>query len=224
MFKVLVIEDDCDIRKIVCDYYIANGYSVVEAVDGKDGIEKFNSDLDLIVLDIMMPIIDGWSVCRRIRAKSDVPIIILTARLDEEDELQGFELRANDYIRKPFSPAVLIARSEQLLNRNRTDEDVKDELLCFEGLSINLSSRVVMLDGVEVQLTLKEFEILYYLACNKGIVLSREQIIKTVWGYEYFVDTRVIDNHIKKLRKALKVHSTFIKTVFGVGYKFEVSR
>jgi len=222
-YTVLVIEDEYNIRKIVCDYFRAEGFDVIQACNGKEGIERFEDEkIDLIILDIMMPELDGWTVCRRIRKKSDVPIIILTARTEEDDELMGFELKADDYVKKPFSPGILVARAKVLLNRTAgTILEDKDKII-KAGVEVNKSERKVKVSEKNIELTPKEFEILVYLMEHSEIVFSREKILDSVWGYDYFGDIRVVDNHIKKLRKALGDKSYLIRTVFGVGYKFEV--
>lgn len=221
--KILVIEDEEAIRKIISDYFRAEGYQVIEGINGKDGLEKFelHQGIDLIILDVMMPELDGWTVCRRVRKLSDVPIIMLTARTDEDDELMGFELKADDYVKKPFSPAILIARAKLLLSKKRIDENVS-ELMNKYGLFINKATREVSLDNSLVELTTKEFDILTYLVENENRVFNREQILSEIWGYDFVGDTRIVDNHIKKIRKALGDKSYYIRTVFGVGYKFEV--
>lgn len=223
-FSILVIEDESNIRKIIADYFKAENYRVIEACDGKMGIEKFKEEeVDLVILDIMMPKLDGWSVCRRIRKESDIPIIILTARTEEDDELMGFELKANDYVKKPFSPAVLVMRAKNLLSTKISTYVKEEEKLIKSGLEVEKLSRQVYLDKERIELTPKEFDILCYLMEHEGRVFSREQILNQVWGYDFIGDTRIVDNHIKKLRKALKDKSFFIRTVFGVGYKFEVT-
>lgn len=221
--KILVIEDEENIRKIISDYFRAESYQVIEGVNGKDGLEKFemHEDIDLIILDVMMPELDGWTVCRRVRKVSDVPIIMLTARTDEDDELMGFELKADDYVKKPFSPAILIARARLLLSKKRIDEENGEEINKY-GLSINKATRQVRLDKRSVDLTTKEFDILTYLVEHENRVFSRDQILSEIWGYDFVGDTRIVDNHIKKIRKALGDKSYYIRTVFGVGYKFEV--
>ncbi|QZY55822.1 response regulator transcription factor [Crassaminicella profunda] len=222
-YSILVIEDEKNIRKIIVDYFKSENYIVIEACDGKEGIEKFEKEqVDLIILDIMMPKLDGWAVCRRIRKKSQVPIIMLTARTEEDDELMGFELKADDYVKKPFSPAVLVARAKLLLNRKKDVLKEKEDIIKKHGLKVDRLSREVYKDEKRIELTPKEFDILYYLMENEGLVFSRDQILNHVWGYDFLGDTRTVDNHIKKLRKALKDKSYFIRTVFGVGYKFEV--
>ncbi|MCT4619368.1 MAG: response regulator transcription factor [Marinisporobacter sp.] len=221
--SILIIEDEKNIRKIISDYFRAENYEVIEACDGKEGIEKFEKEqVDLIILDIMMPKLDGWTVCRRIRKKSQVPIIMLTARTEEDDELMGFELKADDYVKKPFSPAVLVARAKLLLNRKRDILKEKENIIKKQGLKVNQLSREVYIDEERIELTPKEFDILCYLMEHEGMVFSRDQILNHVWGYDFLGDTRTVDNHIKKLRKALKDKSYFIRTVFGIGYKFEV--
>ncbi|MCT4604783.1 MAG: response regulator transcription factor [Marinisporobacter sp.] len=220
-YSILIIEDEKNIRKIISDYFRAENYEVIEACDGKEGVEKFEKEeVDLIILDIMMPKLDGWTVCRRIRKKSQVPIIMLTARTEEDDELMGFELKADDYVKKPFSPAVLVARAKLLLNRKR--DILKEDIIKKQGLKVDPSSRKVYIDQETIELTPKEFDILHYLMEHEGMVFSRDQILNHVWGYDFLGDRRTVDNHIKKLRKALKDKSYFIRTVFGVGYKFEV--
>lgn len=219
--KILIIEDENGIRKVIRDFLSAEGFEIIEASDGQEGIDKFMEDeYDLVILDIMMPILDGWSVCRRIRKKSDVPIIILTARGDEDDELLGFELKADDYVKKPFSPAVLVARVKKHLTWENEAQD--SDNIVKGDLEINILSREVFIENVKIELTLKSFDILWYLVSNEGIVISREKILDNIWGIDYFGDTRVVDNHIKKLRKAMQDKSFYIRTVFGVGYKFEV--
>lgn len=222
--SILIIEDEKNIRKIIADYFKAENYQVVEACDGKEGIEKFQAEqIDLIILDIMMPKLDGWTVCRRIRQQSDTPIIILTARTEEDDELMGFELKADDYVKKPFSPAVLIARAKILLSRKKVLLHKEQDEIIKQGIIIHKLSREVYIDKEKIELTPKEFDILCYLVEHESIVFSRDKILNHIWGYDFMGDTRVVDNHIKKLRKALKDKSYYIRTVFGVGYKFEVS-
>ncbi|SKC89645.1 response regulator transcription factor [Maledivibacter halophilus] len=222
-YSILVIEDEENIRKIISDYFKAENYNVIEACDGKEGIEKFGKEkVDLIILDIMMPKLDGWTVCRRIRKQSQVPIIMLTARTEEDDELMGFELKADDYVKKPFSPAVLVARAKLLLMRKKNVIKEKEGIMKKQGLKVDKLAREVYIDQERVELTPKEFDILCYLMNHEGMVFSRDQILNSIWDYDFIGDTRVVDNHIKKLRKALKDKSYFIRTVFGVGYKFEV--
>ncbi len=220
--KILVIEDEKNIRKIIKDYFSAEGFQVKEASNGKMGLELFEEEpVDLVILDVMMPELDGWTVCRRIRKVSEVPIIMLTARTDEDDELMGFELKADDYVKKPFSPAILVARAKLLLSKKRVGDTVGEQLSKY-GLVIDKGTREVTLENSGIELTTKEFDILSYLVEHENRVFSREQILSQVWGYDFVGDTRIVDNHIKKIRKALGEKSYYIKTVFGVGYKFEV--
>lgn len=195
----------------------------MEAKNGKEALDIFNSDqsIDLIILDIMMPELDGWSVCRQIRKSSRVPVIMLTARSDESDELFGFDLGADEYITKPFSPMILVARVQALLRRSGNAEY---STKLFDGLEINEIGRDVYIDGVKLDLSPKEFELLVFLADNKGIALSRDQILNSVWDYDYFGDARTVDTHIKKLRLKLGDKGDFIQTVRGLGYKFEVKK
>jgi DNA-binding response OmpR family regulator len=220
--KVLIIEDDKFIRTITRDCFLEERFNVIETSTGKDGFDTFDETIDLVILDIMLPDLDGWSVCKRIRAVSDVPIIILTARSEDEDKLMGFELMADDYVTKPFSPAVLVARAKVLIKRARGNILGEKDYIEKSGIVVNKSSREVKINDESLELPPKEFDILIYLMENEGRVLSRDMILKTIWGYDYFGDMRVVDTHIKKLRKVLKDKSSFIKTVFGVGYKFEV--
>lgn len=222
-YSILIIEDEKNIRKIIYDYFKAENYKIIEACDGKEGLEKFQQEkVDLIILDIMMPKLDGWTVCRRIRKQSKVPIIMLTARTEEDDELMGFELKADDYIKKPFSPAVLVARAKLLLSRKENFLEEKQDIIEKHGLKVDKLSRKIYVDKEKIELTPKEFDILCYLMEHEEMVISREQILDKIWGYDFIGDTRIIDNHIKKLRKSLKDKAYFIRTVFGVGYKFEV--
>lgn len=224
--KILVIEDDKEISKIITSYLEKENYDVVMAYDGKSGLDIYlrEQNFDLVLLDIMLPEMDGWSVCRKIRQQSNIPIIMLTARDDEDDEVYGFELKANDYIKKPFSPKVLIARIKSMLDEAEDSEspEEKEEILKRGLLEINPTTREIYLDGKLLNLTNKEFNILYLLASNEKIVFSREIILNKIWEYDYIAETRIVDNHIKNIRKALGDYSYYISTVFGVGYKFEV--
>lgn len=220
---ILIVEDEKQIRQIIKDFFLHEGFDIIEAKDGKEGLELFESNkVDLVLLDIMMPKIDGWSVCRRIRKISDVPIVIMTARGDEDDQLLGYDLKADDYVVKPFSPAVLVAKCKNLLNRVQGDIS-STNLIKIDDLEIRPLSREVLVNDSEINLTFKEYELLYYMIQNQNIALSREAILKEVWGYDFFGDDRVVDSHIKKLRKHLGASSHHIKTVFGLGYKFEVN-
>ena len=220
---VLRVEDERRLREIVSDYFRNEGFEVIEAEDGKKALELFaEHEIDLIMLDIMLPEIDGWSVCRRIRKESAVPIIMLTARSDEDDTLLGFELGADEYVTKPFSPKVLVARAKTLLKRADGAVGVAEEnAMSLAGIEVNRLSRTVLVDGEEIILTHKEFELLVYLMENKGIVLSRQHLLDQLWGYDYYGDDRTVDTHIKKLRNKLGDKAKHIGTVIRVGYKFE---
>ncbi|PFB50151.1 DNA-binding response regulator [Bacillus thuringiensis] len=220
---VLLVEDERRLREVVSDYFRNEGFEVIEAEDGKKALELFaEHEIDLIMLDIMLPEIDGWSVCRRIRKESAVPIIMLTARSDEDDTLLGFELGADEYVTKPFSPKVLVARAKTLLKRADGAVGVAEEnAMSLAGIEVNRLSRTVLVDGEEIILTHKEFELLVYLMENKGIVLSRQHLLDQLWGYDYYGDDRTVDTHIKKLRNKLGDKAKHIGTVIRVGYKFE---
>ena len=220
---VLLVEDERRLREIVSDYFRNEGFEVIEAEDGKKALELFaEHEIDLIMLDIMLPEIDGWSVCRRIRKESAVPIIMLTARSDEDDTLLGFELGADEYVTKPFSPKVLVARAKTLLKRADGAVGVAEEnAMSLAGIEVNRLSRTVLVDGEEIILTHKEFELLVYLMENKGIVLSRQHLLDQLWGYDFYGDDRRVDTHIKKLRNKLGDKAKHIGTVIRVGYKFE---
>ncbi|MGX5433003.1 response regulator transcription factor [Bacillus toyonensis] len=220
---VLLVEDERRLREIVSDYFRNEGFEVIEAEDGKKALELFaEHEIDLIMLDVMLPEIDGWSVCRRIRKESAVPIIMLTARSDEDDTLLGFELGADEYVTKPFSPKVLVARAKTLLKRADGAVGVAEEnAMSLAGIEVNRLSRTVLVDGEEIILTHKEFELLVYLMENKGIVLSRQHLLDQLWGYDYYGDDRTVDTHIKKLRNKLGDKAKHIGTVIRVGYKFE---
>ncbi|MFD3445677.1 response regulator transcription factor [Microbacteriaceae bacterium 4G12] len=220
---VLLVEDEQRLREIVSDYFTREGFEVLQAEDGKRALALFEEhETDLIILDIMLPEIDGWSVCRRIRKESAVPIIMLTARSDEDDTLLGFELGADEYVTKPFSPKVLVARAKTLLKRaGQLIGQSEEGSLSISGIEVNRLSRRVTIDGEEVVLTHKEFELLLYLMENKGIVLSRQHLLDQLWGYDYYGDDRTVDTHIKKLRSKLGDKAKHISTVIRVGYKFE---
>ena len=221
MYRILVVEDEDDIQKILENYLIDQGYAVTLAYDGVDGIAKFhNGEFDLVLLDVMMPKMDGWQVCREVREHSKVPIIMLTARSEERDELQGFELGVDEYISKPFSPKILVARVGAILRRtNGTD---MSDILDAGGIKIDKAAHSVMIDDKPIDLSYKEFELLTYFVENQGIALSREKILNNVWNYDYFGDARTIDTHVKKLRSKLGDKGEYIKTIWGMGYKFEV--
>ena len=220
--KILVVDDESRMRKLVKDFLSKKGYIVLEAGDGEEAVDIFmnNKDIGLIILDVMMPKMDGWETCKEIRKFSQVPIIMLTAKSDERDELLGFELGIDEYITKPFSPKILVARVEAILRRsNGGSQDVID----VGGIHIDKTAHQVSVDGKPVDLSYKEFELMTYFAENQGIALSREKILNNVWNYDYFGDARTIDTHVKKLRSKLGVKGEFIKTIWGMGYKFEVS-
>jgi DNA-binding response OmpR family regulator len=209
-------------RKLVKDFLTKENYEVLEAGDGSEALDVFfaNNDIALVILDVMMPKLDGWQVCREIRNYSKVPIIMLTARTDERDELQGFELGVDEYISKPFSPKILVARVGAILRR--TGQIAEGELIEYGGISIDKAAHVVTIDGQPIELSFKEFELLTYFMENKGIALSREKILNNVWNYDYFGDARTIDTHVKKLRSKMGEKGDLIKTVWGMGYKLEV--
>ena len=220
--KILVVDDESRMRKLVKDFLVKQNYEVLEAEDGSQAVELFfeQQDIALIILDVMMPKMDGWQVCREIRNYSKVPIIMLTARTDERDELQGFQLGVDEYIAKPFSPKILVARVEAILRR--TSQLAENKVLEYGGISIDKAAHVVTIDGVGIDLSFKEFELLTYFMENKGIALSREKILNSVWNYDYFGDARTIDTHVKKLRSKMGGKGDLIKTVWGMGYKREV--
>lgn len=218
---ILIVEDEIRIRFLIRDYFKKEGFSVLEASDGFEALRIFSENIvDLVILDIMMPKLDGLSVCRNIREASNTPIILLTAKSQEEDKLLGYELGADDYMTKPFSPKVLLAKSKALLRRTGTLND--KNILDFNGLTINKLSHEVKLNGEELLLSPKEYDLLIYLSSNEGIALSRDKILDNVWGYDYFGDIRTVDTNIKRLREKLLDKSNYIATVRGSGYKFEV--
>ena len=219
--KILVVDDEARMRKLVKDFLSIKGYRVMEAENGEDAVEKFmaNRDIKLILLDVMMPKMDGWETLRIIRENSNVPIIMLTARSEERDELLGFSLGVDEYITKPFSPKILVARVEAILRRSFGAEEEKIEM---GGIVIDKAAHEVSIDGKIVELSYKEFELLNYFMENKGIALSREKILNNVWNYDYFGDARTIDTHVKKLRAKMGTKGEYIKTIWGMGYKFEV--
>ena len=219
--KVLVVDDESRMRKLVRDFLVKSNYDVIEAGDGEEALDRFfaNKDIALIVLDVMMPKLDGWQVCKEIRSYSKVPIIMLTARTDEQDELHGFQMGVDEYISKPFSPKILVARIEAILRR--TNQLNEEETLYCGGIKINKAAHQVMIDNQPVDLSYKEFELLTYFVENKGIALSREKILNNVWNYDYFGDARTIDTHVKKLRSKMGEKGDLIKTIWGMGYKLE---
>ena len=219
--KILVVDDEARMRKLVSDFLTKSGYTVLEAGDGSEALDIFfeQKDIALVILDVMMPKMDGWQTCREIRQYSKVPIIMLTARSDEKDELQGFQLGVDEYISKPFSPKILVARVEAILRRTNQLDDGDIEV---GGIYINQSAHEVKIDGEPIELSFKEFELLTYFVTNQGVALSRERILNNVWNYDYFGDARTIDTHVKKLRRKLGKKGEYIKTIWGMGYKFEV--
>lgn len=220
--KILVVDDESRMRKLVRDFLTKNNYSVLEAADGEEAVDVFMStkDIALIILDVMMPKLDGYSVAEEIRKVSSVPIIMLTAKSDERDELRGFELGVDEYITKPFSPKILVARVEAVLRRSSSGD--AGDVISVAGIEMDLSAHQVKVDGENIELSYKEFELLNYFLVNQGVALSREKILNNVWNYDYFGDARTIDTHVKKLRSKLGEKGEYIKTIWGMGYKFEV--
>ena len=221
--KILVVDDESRMRKLVRDFLVREGYNVLEAEDGVEAMDIFyeEKDISLLILDVMMPRMDGWQVCREIRESSKVPIIMLTARGDERDELLGFDLGVDEYISKPFSPKILVARVEAILRRTNQIGD-SSQIKKAGLIVLDKTAHEVTIDGKSVELSFKEFELLEYFMDNQGIALSRERILNSVWNYDYFGDARTIDTHVKKLRSKLGKQGEYIKTVWGMGYKFEV--
>lgn len=220
--KVLVVDDESRMRKLVKDFLTRKDFIVIEAEDGMQAVDLFFSEKDiaLIILDVMMPKMDGWQVCREVREMSDVPIIMLTAKSDERDELLGFELGVDEYISKPFSPKILVARVEAILRR--TNQLTSESIITAGDITLNKSAYEVTVAGKPVELSYKEFELLTYFMENQGIALSREKILNSVWNYDYYGDARTIDTHVKKLRSKLGEQGNYIVTIWGMGYKFEV--
>lgn len=216
--KILVVDDEARMRKLVKDFLVKNGYDVIEAENGEKAVDIFfeNNDIALLILDVMMPKMDGWQVCKEIRQYSQVPIIMLTAKSDERDELTGFDLGVDEYISKPFSPKILVARVEAILRRTNQSEDVVEA----GGIILDKTAHQVTIDGETIELSFKEFELLSYFISNKGVALSREKILNSVWNYDYFGDARTIDTHVKKLRSKMGDKGNYIKTIWGMGYKF----
>lgn len=219
---ILVVDDESRMRKLIKDFLTTKGYKVLEAEDGEKALQVFEENqnkIDLIILDVMMPKLDGWSVLRQIRQTSQVPIIMLTARGEEQDELFGYELGVDEYMPKPFSPKILVAKVEAILKRTNGD---KTEAKDYGGIKIDKEGRTVTVDGKPIELSLREYELLVYLVENENIALSRDKILNNVWNYDYYGDSRTIDSHIKKIRHKLGKKGKYIKTMRGVGYKFEV--
>lgn len=220
--KILVVDDESRMRKLIRDFLEREGYQILEAADGVEAMDKFyaDKDIDLIILDVMMPRMDGWQVCKEVRQHSKVPIMMLTARAEEQNELKGFELGVDEYVAKPFSPKILVARVGALIKRVKNMEDTA--AIDAGGIVVNKSAHMVTIDGNVIDLSVKEFELLTYFVENQKIALSREKILNNVWNYDYFGDARTIDTHVKKLRSKLGDKGNYIKTIWGMGYKFEV--
>ena len=220
--KILVVDDESRMRKLVRDFLVKKDFEVLEAGNGEEALDIFyaTKDIALLILDVMMPKMDGWEVCREIRKNSKVPIIMLTARSDERDELLGFDLGVDEYISKPFSPKILVARVEAILRR--TGQNNPEDVISAGGIVIDKAAHLATVDGKPMELSFKEFELLTYFLENQGIALSREKILNSVWNYDYFGDARTIDTHVKKLRSKMGDKGEYIKTVWGMGYKFEV--
>ena len=220
--KILVVDDEARMRKLVKDFLSVKGFTVLEASNGEEAVDLFfeQKDIALIILDVMMPKMDGWETCITIRKYSQVPIIMLTARSEERDELQGFNLGVDEYISKPFSPKILVARVEAILRRSNA---VSSDLIEIGGIRIDKAAHQVTIDGQNIDLSYKEFELLTYFVENQGIALSREKILNNVWNYDYFGDARTIDTHVKKLRSKMGEKGDYIRTIWGMGYKFEVT-
>ena len=221
-FKILVVDDESRMRKLIKDFLEREGYQILEAADGLEAMDIFyeQKDISLIILDVMMPKLDGWGVCQEVRRISEVPIMMLTARSEERDELKGFELGVDEYMTKPFSPKILVARVAAIMKR--TKSVVSDEIMNVGGIEVNKAAHIVKVDGEEIDLSVKEFELLLYFLENQKIALTREKILNNVWNYDYFGDARTIDTHVKKLRSKLGDKGNYIKTIWGMGYKFEV--
>ena len=221
-FKILVVDDESRMRKLIRDFLEREGYLILEAADGLEALDVFyeHKDISLIILDVMMPKLDGWGVCQEVRRSSDIPIVMLTARSEERDELKGFEMGVDEYVTKPFSPKILVARVAAIMKRSKNM--ISDELTNVGGIEVNKAAHIVKVDGNEVELSVKEFELLLYFLENQKIALTREKILNNVWNYDYFGDARTIDTHVKKLRSKLGDKGNYIKTIWGMGYKFEV--
>ena len=223
--RILVVDDEVQIRDIICKYAVFSGYEAEEAKNGMEAVEKCRRrEYDIVIMDIMMPELDGFSAVREIRKFSSVPIIMLSARTEDYDKISGFELGADDYVEKPFSPKILMLRVAALLKRaggNGTDEGEKPEIYRIEGLCVDVSARIVTVDGARAEMSPKEYDLLFYMIRNRGLALSREKLITSVWGYDYYGDDRTLDTHIKLLRKSLGKYSEYIVTLRGVGYRFE---
>ena len=220
--KILVVDDESRMRKLIKDFLEREGYQILEAADGLEALDIFyeNKEIALIILDVMMPKMDGWGVCQEIRRMSQVPIVMLTARSEERDELRGFELGVDEYVTKPFSPKILVARVAAILKRAKSA--MPEELLSVGGIEVDKAAHIVRVDGKDIDLSVKEFELLLYFLENQKLALTREKILNNVWNYDYFGDARTIDTHVKKLRSKLGDKGNYIKTIWGMVYKFEV--
>ena len=220
--KILVVDDEERMRRLVKDFLAKKGYAVIEASNGREALDLFYKDnsIDLVILDVMMPVMDGWATLREIRETSKIPIIMLTAKAEEHDELLGFELGVDEYITKPFSPKILVARVEALLRRFGSI-GAENEKLSYGGIVLDKNAHSVLVDSSEIELSYKEFELLSFFMENKGLALSRDRILDSVWNYDYFGDARTVDTHVKKLRAKLGDKGDLIKTIWGMGYKFE---
>ena len=219
---ILIVDDEARMRKLIRDFLVAKNYKIIEAKDGEEALDVFETNKDkisLVLLDVMMPKIDGWTVLRKIRQDSKVPVIMLTARGEEQDELFGFELGVDEYIPKPFSPKILVARIQAILRRTNSD---KEEVKNLGGIEIDEVGRTVTVDGKQIELSLREYELLKYLLDNEKVALSRDKILNNVWNYDYYGDSRTIDSHVKKIRHKLGKKGKYIKTIRGIGYKFEL--
>lgn len=222
--KILIADDEARLRKLVSDYLLREGYDVYEAADGEEALDIFyrEKDLSMLILDVMMPGADGYTVCKEVRETSKVPIVMLTAKSEENDILNGYEYGADEYIPKPFSPKILVAHVNAILRRTEDDDAQSHDILEAGGIVVDRMAHIVSVDGTEVVLSVKEFELLTYFMQNSGIALSRDRILNAVWNYDYFGDARTIDTHVKKLRAKLGERGNYIKTIWGMGYKFEV--
>lgn len=221
--KLLIVDDEAMIRQVLCEYAVFEGYEIDEAEDGMEAIRKCRENkYDLIIMDIMMPKLDGFSAVKEIKKIADIPVIMLSARSEEYDKLFGFEIGIDDYVVKPFSPKEVMARVAAVIKRNaKSDKDIRNDILKYEGLEVDMKGRNVFVDGEKVELTPKEYELLFYMVTNKGIALSREKLLSDVWGFDFYGDDRTVDTHIKTLRSRLKDYKKFIVTLRGMGYKFE---
>ncbi|MCR5099096.1 MAG: response regulator transcription factor [Lachnospiraceae bacterium] len=222
--KILVVDDEMRLRKLVHDFLVRADYDVLEASDGEEALDAFyaNKDLSLIILDVMMPRVNGYDVLAEIRQESDIPVIMLTAKGEEDDELKGFSTGADEYISKPFSPKVLVARVKAVLKRSGGGDATEDSEVSVGGIELSVDAHEVRIDGQRIDLSVKEFELLEYFIKNRGLALSREKILSSVWDYDYFGDARTIDTHVKKLRSKMGDKGAYIKTIWGMGYKFEI--